>query len=334
MPNLYVTSITPRAGKTAFAAGLRALLAARGKRALYYRPFAEGDASASTEEANFLRGTFGDNGVLAPPQTVDSFGLKEGLNTFAEPLRQRLDSARPTPVIIDGLTTTREAARASTEMAKLAEAQVVGVIRYTRGMDLAPIVALKDPFGQSLKGVILNAVPEHSLRAAAEETVPDLKQFGVNVLGILPEERLLLGFTVSEYSEHLGGRILNNTEQGQNIVESLLVGANALDPGEEYYGRVVNKALITRGDRPDLQFSALNAPTRCLILTHGIDPIPYVLDYATQQEIPLMVVPESTLATIATIEGFVGHPSFHHPAKLVRVVDILAAHLDKSLLNL
>ena len=38
---------------------------------------------------------------------------------------------------------------------------------------------------------------------------------------------------------------MNNEEQAGRIVESLLVGANAIDPGEMYYGMVDNKALIT-----------------------------------------------------------------------------------------
>ena len=65
-------------------------------------------------------------------------------------------------------------------------------------------------FGHRLAGVLLNAGPQHSLREAREEAAPALAGSGVPVLGIVPEDRMLLGFTVSEYSERLDGSVLYN----------------------------------------------------------------------------------------------------------------------------
>jgi hypothetical protein len=141
---------------------------------------------------------------------------------------------------------------------------------------------------------------------------------------------MLLGFTVSEYSERLDGVVMNNGEHAGEIVESLLVGAMVVDSSTYYYERKERMALVTRADRPDLQWNALDASTRCLILTGGTDPIPYVIEKAKEREVPLVVVPQGTLDIINAIEGFVTAPTFHHPEKLRRYGQLLRQHADFS----
>ncbi|MBF8299440.1 MAG: hypothetical protein HW397_489 [Dehalococcoidia bacterium] len=316
-----------------FAAGCRALMATKGREARYFKPFTLNPGLADGETA-FFRTVFGDDAVLKSPQLIGADDLKDGLGAAASSLQKELASAGGADICIDGLSAAGDSGKASADIARLGGAEVIAVVRYQRRMDLGPVLGLKETFGDMLRGVALNAVPQQSMREAREEAAPALRRAGVDTVGITPEDRLLLGFSVADYCTRLSGRIMNNMERADEIVESLLVGANALDPGEEYYDRVHNKALITRGDRPDLQFSALNTLTRCLILTNGVEPIPYVLDRAVEQEVPIVVVPEGTLATISAIERFIADPMFHHRDKLARAVAMLDAHLDKSILGL
>ena len=339
MPGLYVTSLAPGAGRTAVAAGLAALLAARGKKSAYFKPFAvvsqEAQPGRGDPDASFCQEALAQPESPAPtPVTADA--LAAGLGDLAPAARQRWSelSAGKDVVVVDGLVASGPTAAASAELAELADSGVVAVVRYRRGMDLEEVKALKGRFGQRLLGVLLNAVPAVSLREAEEETAASLRAAGVAVLGIIPEEQLLLGFTVEEYGARLGGRVINNRERAGEIVESLLIGAMALDPGEYYYERKQNKALITRGDRPDLQWSALESSTRCLILTQDMEPIPYVLEKAKEEEVPVMVVPKGTLDTIAEIEGFVTEPTFHHPQKLACFTQLLEGHADLARMGL
>ena len=57
-----------------------------------------------------------------------------------------------------------------------------------------------------------------------------------------------------------------------------------------------------RGDRPDVQMSALTTSTQCLVLTGGIDPIEYVLYEAELEEVPIAVVPSETLDAMAALD--------------------------------
>ena len=74
-------------------------------------------------------------------------------------------------------------------------------------------------------------------------------------------------FSVGELAKHLGGEIVNCPERSEELVENLMLGALSVDSGLDYFRRKTNKAVIARGDRPDLQMAALETSTKCLILS-------------------------------------------------------------------
>lgn len=337
MASLYVTSVTPGAGKTAVAAGLVALLSSRGAKATFVKPvvITRPGVQAGTMDPDvaFCREVCPSG--PGEPLTASAADVQGGLGKLKATAHEWLGRAAGAgTLVIEGITVTEGTATASADLAEAANAKVIGVVRYRRLMDLDKVKALRGLFGARLLGVVLNAVPEKSLRAAGEEVSPELKQANIPVLAIIPEDRMLLGFTVAEYQARLGGRLVNSDGEAKRIVESLLVGANILDQGDLYYSRVPNKALITRGGRPDLQTSALTSSTRCLILTEGVDPIPYIRDRAIEACVPIMVVPKGTLETVSAIEGFVASPTFYHPDKLARFAELLNANLVKGALGI
>ena len=330
MANLYITSPAAGSGKTSFALSLTALLRERGNNAGYLKPFSlvadDVQALYSDPDIAFAARALAGS---SPPQPLVAREPLGSVAAMSSRLQDhiRIGSSGLSTVLIDGLTAPNGAAQESVDLAGLAEAKVIAVVRYERGLDVGHLSALADSFG-GLHGVVLNAVPTLAWRTVTQEAVPAIEGAGLTVLGVVPEDPTLLGFTVGEYKARLAGRIVNNGEKAGEIVERLLVGAMVLDESTHYYQGVENKALITRGDRPDLQWNALETSTRCLILTQGQDPIPYVVNKAEEAEVPIIVVPNSTLDVIAGIEGFIGAPSFHHPKKLARYTELLAEHLD------
>jgi hypothetical protein len=113
--------------------------------------------------------------------------------------------------------------------------------------------------------------------------------------------------SVGELAKHLGGEILNCPERSEELVENLMVGALSVDSGLDYFRRKANKAVITRGDRPDLQMAALETSTKCLILTGAIRPMPIVLHRAIEKGVPIIVVEEDTISTLRRIEEALGN---------------------------
>ncbi len=334
MAGIYVTSLEPGAGKTAFALSLTSLLAASGKKAGYAKPAVQDDASSPDADVAFAKEALGltESVEALSPQRLAAGGIGDAKPAIVK--QWDAISSGKDVVVADGVIADGDGKTTSIELANLLDARVVLVVSYRRAMDLAPVTEAARLFGDRFAGVLLNAVPEQSLREARETAAVVLARDGVNVLGIVPEDRMLLGFTVSEYSERLDGTVLNNDDLGGEIVESLLVGAMVVDSSVHYYGRKERMALVTRTDRPDLQWNALDASTRCLILTGGGEPIPYVVEKAKEREVPLVVVPESTLDIIDTIDGFVTAPTFRHPEKLRRFGQLLREHADLSGLGL
>ena len=69
------------------------------------------------------------------------------------------------------------------------------------------------------------------------------------------------------------------------LIEHFLIGGLILDWGVHYFNTRANKAVISRGDRPDIQMSALATPTSCLIATSGVTPVEYIIYEAEQEEV-------------------------------------------------
>ncbi len=120
------------------------------------------------------------------------------------------------------------------------------------------------------------------------------------------EDRKPAGISVGELAECLQGEILNLPEKSGEIVGNLMVGAMCFDPAPLYFNVKSNKAVITRGDRADIQMGALTTSTKCLILTGGTRPIPSVMQEAADMGVPVILVGKDTPDTLADLERNLG----------------------------
>lgn len=324
MPSLHVISLDRGEGRTTLAAGLTAVLASRGVAVSYFKPVAIDDGIPDADAA--FAG-------VQPPVSAPADELAAGLGDHADAVGKAFKKATGTDLIVEGLPAGGQLGTAAAELAGIVNAPVVAVVGYHRGLALDAVAGLKSTFGDRLLGVVFNAVPPASERTAREEAAPALSEKGVEVLGYIPEDRRLLSFSVQDYADALEGEVLNAGDRTGELVEHVLVGAMIVDASGPYYDRYDNKALVTRTDRPDLQWNAINERTKCLILTGGGDPIAYVRDKAQSFEVPLVVVPNHTAETIDGIAAFATAPRFHYPQKLERAADLIERHLDLSKLG-
>ncbi len=107
-----------------------------------------------------------------------------------------------------------------------------------------------------------------------------------------------------------------------------MAGVLCVDPGVEYFKRRDNKAVVTRGERPDIQLAALETSTRGLILCGNVPPIPTVLHRAEDKGVPIILVEQNTIAAIAGIEEVLSQARFRHQSKLSAMERTLAQHFD------
>ena len=115
--------------------------------------------------------------------------------------------------------------------------------------------------------MVFNSVRDANFDSLDADVIPFLEGRGIPVLGALPRTQDLAGVTVSELAEELGAELLTGTATDA-FVERFLVGAMGGDSALRHFRRTRNAALITGGDRSDIQTVALEASgVNCLVLS-------------------------------------------------------------------
>ena len=218
-----------------------------------------------------------------------------------------------------------------------ADASVL-VVAFSSDLDPNTVRTAAEALGEGLLGVIINWVPTYGARAVETTLKPALQAAGLTVLGLIPEARALYGITVDDLIRRLDARYALELESGDSLIEYLMVGANVLDAedfpaGPEYYGQRSNKAVIGRGDRPDFHWSAIDTPTRCVILTGNFEPIPYLLSKAEERQVPVAVVEQDTLDILDTLEEIFSGPSLDSSAKLSAFTSLVESSIDTSVID-
>jgi BioD-like phosphotransacetylase family protein len=332
MPTLYIASDQARAGKTALCVTLAHQLSQEGRKVALFKPFhMPSQAGGIDQDAQILRKAVNAEGTestawpIAIPQDGDLGELPVDL-ALGE-FREATSGADIS--IVEGLSGLTDAlGSASNRLAVGMDASVIVAIGYTPNLVLEDILRARQLFGDRLAGIVLNGVTRYKIREVKAQLVPRVEAEGVKVLATIPEDRRLLGVTVGQLAQHLAGKFLNLEEKSDNLVEHYLIGGMILDWGVLYFERFSNKAVIVRGDRPDIQMAALKTPTSCIVLTGGHAPIEYVHYEAGEEEVPLIQVEMDTLATTEALESLQEKVLFDHPVKQEQFRELISQHGD------
>lgn len=326
MSILYVVSDRPGAGKTAVCMALAKLLRAQSKSVVAIKPITDSENDPDTAMYADLLGTDTKGMPVEVADRVSSGNFDEVsalINSLA---------ADNEIVIVEG--SNRLAGTLGRIVCDNVDAKVLVVAGYDASLSHGIVLATGAPYGGRVIGYIINGVTQYMGTDARANLMPSIaaqaSMRGARVLGLIPEDRRLLGVSVSQIAAHLDGEVIGEGMEDDALVEYLMVGGMSLDPGEYYYGIRDNRAAIVRGDRPDLQMPALSAPgfTACLVATGGITPIEYVRYEAEQEETPIILVQHDTLDTMARLDSLLDSGSFGHPDKLQRSVELLQEHVD------
>jgi BioD-like phosphotransacetylase family protein len=344
MATLYITSTETFSGKSALCVGLAKRLQRDGFRIGYMKPVSTGARLAAgmvDEDAEFFKQTFqlpDSLDDMAPigiaPGMVESILKREQKTDFVAILKDaysRIAEGRDV-IILEGGCNLREGyliGLPTPSVAEMLDAHELAVIKYDNDLQiLDDALTAQTRLEESLIGVVLNAIPRQRMPFVQEVAKPALEEQGISVLAVLPQERLLLSISVGELAEFLSGEILCSEEKVDELVEHLMVGAMSVDSALTYFRRKPNKAVITGGDRPDIQLAALETSTKCLILTGNLRPSPIILGRAAEVGVPMILVRQDTLTTVEVIERFFGKTRFHQEKKIQRFEEMLEDRFD------
>ena len=321
---LYVVSSENAAGKTAICAGIGKNLLGADKKVGFFKPLT---GEVSTEGDEDSDATFFKQ-VLDSPETAAS--LAPHINDVKK-IKEACDKVHQGKDVVMvegtlGLSPDDSQSKASYEIAKALNARVIVVEAYSS--QSPRFIDSYKGFGENLLGVVVNKVPVSQLKRVQDEVSALLGKSGLNVLGVLPEDRVLFSITVGELAESIQGKILNSAEKSTDLVENVMLGAMCVDSGLEYFGRKTNKAAVVRDDRPDMQLAALETRTACLVISGSTEkPVYSVLDKAESKGIPIILTENNTDTIVTAIEDALGKNRFCQEKKLPRLAEIMQ-HLD------
>ncbi len=348
MRTIVVTSTKPYTGKSGLCVALIGYLSARNLDVGYFKPYGTMPATeggiTTDEDALYV------NRVLARPSdladvcpVVRSRGFIERVLAGEQPVAAdavtaafgRCAEGRDV-MIVEGPTEPAQGTCVGLQAASVAEmfdARVLLVDR-PRPTDLpedALWVGLQ--LGERLGGAVLNGIDEPRLPVARERIAPFLESRGVPVLGVIAQDPALISVTVSEIVEALGGTVLTAADQVGNTVESFMVGAMGQDKALRFFRRKANKAVITGGDRADVQLAALETSTRCVVLTGNQLPGAAVLSRAEELGVPMILVDTDTLTAVERMETLFGRVHLHDPVKAARIRAMFERDVDLDRLD-
>ena len=213
------------------------------------------------------------------------------------------------------------------QIAEMFDAKVLLIGKAYEDTIIDEILATQDAFKNRLIVVILNYAPRDHIEHYNELVLPTLKAKGITVFGIIPEDKILQAVTVGEIAEHLGGQILCAHQKVDELVEEFMVGAMSQEHALRYFRRKPNKAVITGGDRADVQLAALETPTKCLVLTGSFQPSPIILSRAQDLEVPVILVDLDTYTAVDRMEALIGHMSMHEQRKIGQMGRLIEEHV-------
>jgi len=214
------------------------------------------------------------------------------------------------------------------EMAQIADASILLVAHFHSVLLVDTLLSAKQRLGNRLLGVLINDIPNEQLSMVQTTMRPFLEQQGISVLGMLPSNELLRSVSVRELVSQLQAEVLCSSERLDLMVQSLTIGAMNVNSALEYLRKGINMAVVTGGDRTDIQMAALETSTHCLILTGHLPPQPFILHRAEEVEIPILSVDLDTLTTVEIIDDAFGHVRLHEPIKVQCIQQLMAEHFD------
>jgi len=345
MKSLYITSVERYSGKTAVCLAIGKRLQSDGFKVGYLKPLSLnpwriGEHTAD-EDAAFIKDALGLaqepwelSPVVVTPDFLRAHLRGEGETHPLEKVKAALESAGTGQdlVLLEGGGSMREGyaiGLPTPRVAKELNSTVLAVIKYRDEIRLLDDAeATQYRVGESLCGIFINRVPAEAMPFVRGEAIPYLEGEGIPVFGALPEVRELAALTVQEIKDALQAELLTRDTPLTAMVENLTIGAMTAEAALKRFRRQRNKAVITGGDRTDIQLAALETSTSCLLLTGNLRPSPLIIKQADDLHVPVLLARDNTLETVEAIERIFGKTNLGQTTKLQQFQDLVEANIN------
>jgi BioD-like phosphotransacetylase family protein len=347
MKALYVTSLHRFSGKTAVCLALGRRFQKEGRKVGYFKPISAVPwelvpGRLLDEDADFVRRTLGLSdrledlvGVVLTPELVqEAFTAGTDCDLLPQVVdKYKCASAGKDIMVLDGGASLREGLSLRVDSVRVAQAldvPAMAIVRFNNHVSAADAcIAARMQFGERLLGTVINIVPDDDIEFFDRVCRPGLEDRDVPVLGSIPMRPQLQAISIGELADVLDAEFLTLPDRREVLIESLIVGAMSAEKALPRIRRAPGtKAVITGGDRADIQLVALETTIQGLILTGHLRPVPEVLRRAEECGVPVLLVRTNTMETVEAVESVFGKTRLGQAAKLEQFEALLAAFFD------
>ena len=346
---LLIGSTEPYSGKSAAILGLASHLRQQGINLTYGKPMGtcsqtEASQDGTDPDLEFMAQALKLDPQEMPPmvlqlngdQLLASMAHPETTPDYLAALREYREHSPVDLILLEGPGTLQEGEMfqlSLLNMAQQLDTQVLLISRYHSPLVVDGLLAAHHQLQDHLAGVVINDVPEDQVQTVEQLVVPFLESHRIPVLGLLPSHRVLRSISVSELALQLRAEVLCCHDRLDVMVEDFAVGAMNVNSALKYFRKSEHKAVITGGDRTDIQLAALETSTLCLILTGKMPLDRRIRSRAEELEVPILSVDLDTFTTIGRIERLFGQVRLHETAKMRYVQEIMSRNFDYSRLS-
>ncbi len=320
---VYVASTEELSGKSVLIISLALLAKEAELNVGYFKPIGEGQRFGNKGESidedvetmkKMLDIKFEHDIICPVTLSVREYLKNIRHDSALEKIKRSYDeiSADKNFILIEGPHTLSTGAFLDCPVPRLAAvlgAKIILVVRFKDDSVIDDILQSVDyctKWGAHILGIVLNKIPEGRMDYTEKIVKPFLEKKGIEVLGLMSENKYLGFLTIQEIYDAVGGKILAGKDGMSKVFETVLIGAMTPQSATAYFRKSKNELIITGGDRTDIIFAAFETGASALILTGNIYPSVKIFPRADDLLIPIIMVPYDTYTTLQLLQQVVG----------------------------
>jgi BioD-like phosphotransacetylase family protein len=351
-PRFFVAATRQNDGKTTLSLGLLAALQKMYPRIGYIKPV--GQRFVQVEEQNIDEDTVLMDRVfrlncplvdMSPIAVEPDFTRKYLQQSNREALVKKIDKAFDRVAWEKDIVLCEGSGHAgvgsvfdlsNAQVAKILEAKVIIVTRGGIGKPIDEVAlnqALFEKEGVEIIGVILNKVIPDKTEFVTEFARRGLKRKGLELLGVIPHQRILSSPNLYQIRDELKAETLNDTHQLHNLVHDVVVGAMSVPNAVQFFKPGV--LLITPGDRGDIILAAGSELSGAgltklagVVLTGKLRPSQSVMKVIQAMPFPVLLANEDSYEVASKVHDLIVKTRPDDTEKIAIIRDLVAEHVD------
>ena len=221
-------------------------------------------------------------------------------------------------------------------VARLLRAKVIIVTQGGIGKPIDEVSlnqALFEKEGVEIIGVILNKVLGKKIDYITDFARRGLKRHGLELLGVIPHQPMLSSPTLDLIREELGTEALNRSQQWDNLVDEVVVGAMGVHHALGYFKRGV--LLITPGDREDIILAVATTLVggksdhlAGMVLTGALRPSENAMKVIHEMPFPVLLAKEDSYYVASKVHDLTVKTRPDDKEKINLIRDMIGQHVD------